>query len=126
MNEKPFTSEVIPEEVPELHPSNFKPITFEELLVREIKPREELISPWLTRGTTTLFHGPRGKGKTWLAWSMVLAATSGGDVFKTSDGSIHWRARTPRRGLLVDGEMRQLDIRAVSYTHLTLPTSDLG
>ena len=111
MGELTPKSEVIPEEIPEFDPRNFRPITFEELLVREIKPREELISPWLTKGTLTLFHGPRGKGKTWLAWSLCLAATSGGNVFETPDGSIHWRALKPLRVLLVDGEMRQLDIR---------------
>jgi putative DNA primase/helicase len=69
-----------------------------DLLKRDIKPRELILSPWLRERDLSMIHAFRGIGKTYLSLSVALAVASGGDLMK-------WTAPRPRKVLLVDGEM---------------------
>lgn len=73
-------------------------LTAHELLTLDLPPRETVLSPWLPSKGLAMIYGPRGIGKTHVSLGGAYAIASGG-VF------LRWQAATPRRVLVVDGEM---------------------
>jgi AAA domain/Homeodomain-like domain len=70
----------------------------EELLAREIKPREMLLDPILPEQGLAMLYAYRGVGKTYIALGIAAAVASGGSFLR-------WMAPRPRRVLYVDGEL---------------------
>jgi putative DNA primase/helicase len=79
-------------------PKSFRILTADDLLRAELRPRETILSPWLPTKGLAMVYGPRGIGKTHLTLGCAYAIASG-------DGFLRWRAPTPRRVLVIDGEM---------------------
>jgi 5S rRNA maturation endonuclease (ribonuclease M5) len=73
-------------------------VSAEDLLTREIKPREMLLDPVLPEQGLMLLYAYRGIGKTFLALGMAAAVASGSSFLR-------WKAPKARRVLYVDGEM---------------------
>ena len=80
-------------------------VTFGELADRDIPERGFLLSPWMREEDSCLLFAAAGVGKTQLALTLALAVAGGGEVFG-------WTSPTPRRVLLIDGEMNSADLRA--------------
>jgi hypothetical protein len=105
-------------------------VNLEELLLREIPPREEILSPWLFSHSSNMIFAKRGVGKTHVALGIACAVASGGSFLK-------WTAPKPRKVLYIDGEMPAVviqerlaklssNIQFSSYhTHLNIITPDL-
>ncbi|WP_431285466.1 AAA family ATPase [Humitalea sp. 24SJ18S-53] len=74
------------------------------LLAHQFPKRDFLIHPVLRQGESMMLWAPTGVGKTMLALSIALAVAGGGEF-------IGWRSETPRRVLLVDGEMAVEDLQ---------------
>jgi hypothetical protein len=70
----------------------------DELLAREIKPREMLLDPILPEQGLAMLYGYRGTGKTYLGLGIAVAVASG-------RGFLNWKAPRPRNVLYVDGEL---------------------
>ncbi len=79
-------------------PKSFRILTADDLLRAELPPRETILSPWLPSKGLAMIFGPRGIGKTHLTLGCAYAIASGGCFLR-------WRAPTPRRVLVIDGEM---------------------
>ena len=73
-------------------------LTVEELLAREIKPREMLLDPILPEQGLAMLYAYRGVGKTYIALGIAAAVASGGKFLR-------WTAPRPRGVLYVDGEL---------------------
>lgn len=73
-------------------------LSVEELLAREIKPREMLLNPVLPEQGLAMLYAYRGVGKTYIALGIAAAVASGGNF-------LSWRAPRPRHVLYVDGEL---------------------
>jgi len=73
-------------------------LTLEELLNKEIPPRQNLLSPWLPSQGLCMIYSARGLGKTWMALEIAYAVASGGHF-------LNWEADSPRGVLYIDGEM---------------------
>lgn len=73
-------------------------VSVEELLAREIKPREMLLDPILPEQGLAMLYAYRGIGKTFLSLGIAAAVASGGAFLR-------WTAQRPRRVLYVDGEL---------------------
>ena len=86
-----------PGEVP---PLSFLPsvLSSVELEALEIPPRECLVGTWWRGGAQGFLYGPRGLGKTWLAFYMARCMAEGRDCGP-------WKITKARRVLYVDGEM---------------------
>lgn len=82
-------------------------VTAEDLLGREIKPREMLLDPVLPEQGLAMLYAYRGIGKTFLALGIAAAVASGGHFLR-------WAAPRGRRVLYIDGELpaRTLQERA--------------
>ncbi|NNM56401.1 AAA family ATPase [Acidocella sp.] len=78
--------------------------TLGALLDRQFPPRAVLLSPWLRSAESALLWAPTGVGKTMLVNTLALAVAGGGKV-------AGWEAETPRKVLLVDGEMHIEDLK---------------
>ena len=74
-------------------------------LLFEIPARRMLLSPVLPEKSLAMLYAPRGIGKSWLGLSIGVAVASGGSLLK-------WEAPSPRRVLVVDGEMPLADLQA--------------
>jgi hypothetical protein len=85
-------SAIVPGEVP------LVAVAAEELLAREIKPREMLLDPILPEQGLGLLYSYRGIGKTFLALGVGVAVASAGCFLR-------WTAPRARRVLYVDGEL---------------------
>ena len=72
-------------------------LTLEELLNKEIPPRQNLLSPWLPSQGLCMIYSKRGLGKTWMALEIAYAVASGGHF-------LNWDADSPRGVLYIDGE----------------------
>lgn len=70
----------------------------EELLAREIKPREMLLKPILPEQGLAMLYAYRGIGKTYIALGIAAAVSAGGTFLR-------WTAPRPRKVLYVDGEL---------------------
>lgn len=77
----------------ELHP-----VTGDELLKTEFKPREMLLDPILSTQSLAMIYSKRGTGKTFFGLAMALAISTGGTF-------LNWIAPKPRPVLFVDGEL---------------------
>ncbi len=73
-------------------------IAVEELLTRQIKPREMLLDPILPEQGLAMLYAYRGIGKTFLALGIGGAIASGAQFLR-------WKAPRPRSVLYVDGEL---------------------
>jgi putative DNA primase/helicase len=73
-------------------------LSVEELLAREIKPREMLLDPILPEQGLAMLYSYRGIGKTFLSLGIAAAVASGAKFLR-------WAAPRPRRVLYVDGEL---------------------
>lgn len=69
-----------------------------DFLSRELPPREEILSPWLTTQSLSMIYSWRGVGKTHVALGVAYATASGGEFLR-------WKAERPRSVLYIDGEM---------------------
>lgn len=85
----------IPNEEPE---KRLVVLNIEELLLRELPPREQILSPWLLGHSSNMIYAWRGVGKTHVALGIAYAVASGG-AFLT------WNAPKARKVLYIDGEM---------------------
>lgn len=92
-------------------------VTFDQLMAMDIRPRAHLLAPWLRRQDLVMVHSYRGVGKTWFGLGLAVAVATGGEFLK-------WKARKPRRVLIVDGEMQADDLkgRGDILLHYVLPT----
>ena len=77
--------------------------TLADLLAAKFKPREHLLSPWLREGESALVWSAPGTGKTWLTLTLALMVAGGGKA-------LGWRGGTPRKVLVIDGEMHGEDL----------------
>ena len=75
-----------------------------EFLQRDFPPRENMLAPWLGVSSLALMYAWRGTGKTLVAHGVAWAVACGG-------GFLKWTAPKPQRVLLIDGEMRAVDIQ---------------
>lgn len=80
--------------------ARLQPVTLSEFLARDIKPRENVLAPWLPERGLAMIFAWRGIGKTWISLGISHAIAAGGSFLR-------WRAPRPRRVLHVDGEMPQ-------------------
>src|ERR1700738_1468310 len=87
-----------------LKPAQVKAMTINEFLARDFPPRENMLAPWLGLASLALVYATRGTGKTLVAHGIAWAVACG-------SGFLNWRAPQPRRVLLIDGEMRAVDIQ---------------
>ena len=78
------------------HPLNV--LTLEELLNKEIPPRQNLLSPWLPSQGLCMIYATREFGKTWMALEIAYAVASGGRF-------LCWEAESPNGVIYIDGEM---------------------
>lgn len=69
-----------------------------ELVAREIKPREMILSPILPTQGLAMIYSKRGVGKTWLGLGIAYAVATG-------SAFLGWEAPKTRRVLFVDGEL---------------------
>ncbi|WP_127752085.1 AAA family ATPase [Devosia sp. 1566] len=74
------------------------------LFATHFPPREAVLSPWFRTGESCLIWAASGVGKTMLTMSLALAIAGGGKVWE-------WSAPQPRKVLMVDGEMNQMDLQ---------------
>lgn len=73
-------------------------VSVEELLAKDIKPREMLLDPILPEQGLAMLYSYRGIGKTFFALGIALAVATGGRF-------LCWNAPRPRRVLYIDGEL---------------------
>lgn len=69
-----------------------------DFLAKEIPPREMLLEPFLPAQGLAMIYAMRGVGKSWMSLEIGCAVAGGGFFLK-------WSAPSPRRVLLIDGEM---------------------
>ena len=77
---------------------DFNVVTIEELLNKDIPPRENILSPWLPSQGLAMVYAPRGVGKTYFALGVAYAVASASNF-------LGWQATKPRGVLYLDGEM---------------------
>ncbi|MBK1658236.1 AAA family ATPase [Paracraurococcus ruber] len=77
--------------------------TARQLTSRQWPARDFLIHPWLRKGESALAWAAPGVGKTMLSLTLALMVAGGGKF-------AGWEAYTPRKVLIVDGEMRGEDL----------------
>ena len=75
-----------------------------DLMQMDLKPKVQIVSPWLRERDIVMIHAWRGIGKTWVTLSLGLSVSTGAPFFK-------WPTVSPRGVLLVDGEMSTPDLR---------------
>jgi len=73
-------------------------VTMEDLIRRDLPPRENILSPWLPKAGLAMIYAKRGVGKTYVALGIAHAVATGGRF-------LNWTAPKPRRVLYLDGEM---------------------
>src|SRR5712692_10833481 len=74
------------------------PLDLQELFALDIKPRGMVLDPIIPEKGLVMLYATRGTGKTHVALGIAYAVATGSTFLK-------WRAETPRRVLLIDGEM---------------------
>lgn len=79
-------------------------ISAEELLTRQINPREMLLDPILPEQGLAMLYAYRGIGKTFLALGIAAAVASGTKF-------LDWKAPRARKVLYVDGELPASTLR---------------
>jgi hypothetical protein len=81
-----------------------KPVSLDELLKMELKPRAPIIGGLLHERGIIMAYAWRGVGKTWFALSLAYAIAAGGSFLR-------WETAKPRRVLYIDGEMPAVGLR---------------
>lgn len=79
-------------------------LSVEELLYKNIKPREILLDPILPKQGLMMLYSLRGLGKTYLALGIAIAIAGGGRFLR-------WQAPRPRRVLYIDGELPEITLK---------------
>ncbi len=79
-------------------------ITLGRLLTHQFPPRKPLVAPWLRQGESAMLWAAPGTGKTLLTLTLAVMVAGGGSV-------LGWHSPTPRRVLLIDGEMSAEDLQ---------------
>ncbi len=84
-----------------------KSVSLKRFLKQQFPPREPVLKGLLCRQDLAMIYGPRGVGKTFVAFEIAYAVASGGAFGP-------WKAPKARKVLLLDGEMagRPLQRRA--------------
>ncbi len=77
---------------------DFNVLSLEELLNKDIPPRENLLSPWLPSQGLAMVYAPRGVGKTHFGLGVAYAVASASQF-------LIWQADKPSGILYLDGEM---------------------
>lgn len=90
--------------LPKFNSAGIKATPLGAFLKKKHPPRFALLAPWLRNGESALIWAGPGIGKTWFVLTVALVI-SGGGAFAG------WEAKTPRRVLLVDGEMNEHDLQ---------------
>jgi hypothetical protein len=78
--------------------NRLRPLDLKEFLQLDIKTRGMVVDPIIPEKGLAMLYAPRGIGKTHVALGIGFAAATGTRF-------LNWSAPTPRRVLLVDGEM---------------------
>ena len=73
-------------------------LTLEELLLKEIPKRNNLLTPWLPSQGLCMLYSTRGLGKTWMALGIAHAVAS-------NDSFLSWETGSAEGVLYIDGEM---------------------
>ena len=84
--------------------AEFAPLDLAELLTLDIPERGMVLDPIIPEKGLALLYAMRGTGKTHVALGIAHAVATGARF-------LNWQAPTPRRVLLVDGEMPTSDLR---------------
>lgn len=87
-------------------------LTVETLSELKIEKQTCLLNPWLKESSINFINGWRGSGKTWTAFGIIDAITSGGSFGP-------WTCEKPEPCLFIDGEMTiQDDQERINYLRL--------
>ena len=86
-------------------PPTLRAMAFDQFLEKEIPRKKLILPPWMPEKSATMIYAPRGVGKTQLVLGVAIAITSGGEI-------LGWKAATPRKVLIVDGEMPAFDLQS--------------
>ena len=70
-------------------------VTMEDLIHRDLPPRENILSPWLPKAGLAMIYAKRGVGKTYVALGIAHAVATGGTF-------LNWTAPKPRRVLYLE------------------------
>lgn len=84
--------------IPEGAARKLKVVNLLDFLTTNIKPREEILAPWLLTQSLSMIYAWRGIGKTHTALGIAYAVAAGGQFLR-------WKSATPRKVLYLDGEM---------------------
>lgn len=87
----------------EKHTGSLRAPTLATLMRHPFPARDYLLHPWLRQGESAMLWAAPGVGKTMLSLSIALAVAGGGTL-------LGWQSNTPRKVLLVDGEMHAADL----------------
>lgn len=83
----------------------YKPISIKDLSSLDIRPKEFILSPWLSVSSLNMVHAYRGVGKTFFCLEVAKAISLG------TSSMNGWKAEKPRRVLYIDGEMAAIDLQ---------------
>jgi KaiC/GvpD/RAD55 family RecA-like ATPase len=78
--------------------------TLGDLLSERFPERHHLVFPWLRQGESAMVWAEVGLGKTMFTMTLALMVAGGGTAFG-------WHNDTPRKVLIVDGEMAREDLQ---------------
>ena len=84
--------------------SSLRAVSLASLFSTRFPAREHVLSPWFRTGESCLIWAGSGVGKTMLTLSLALAMAGGGSVWE-------WVVPKPRKVLIIDGEMNQVDLQ---------------
>jgi putative DNA primase/helicase len=73
-------------------------LTIDEFLKEDLRPRRQILEPWLPEKGLAMIYSPRGIGKTLLGLTTAYIVSASGEF-------LSFKAPTPRPVLYVDGEM---------------------
>jgi hypothetical protein len=77
---------------------------FPDFVSLDLKPKVEIVSPWLREKDIVMAYAWRGIGKTWFTLSAAFCISAASPFLK-------WNIAAPRGVLLVDGEMPAYDLQ---------------
>lgn len=77
---------------------------FPDFVALDLKPKVQIIQPWLREKDIVMAYAWRGIGKTWFTLSAAFSLA-------TATPFLRWKIPAPRNVLLVDGEMPAYDLQ---------------
>lgn len=77
----------------------------DELMSKDIPPKEMLISTFMPAASFGMLVAPRGIGKSWFSLGLAVAVSTGQGMF------LGWQVHRKTNVLFVDGEMQTVDLR---------------